>query len=191
MMKIDEVTGYAQRIDPRFGILMPWYTHGALDYLTDLSTRGELASKGVLEWGGGASTFWWSRAAAFVYTIEAHQEWAVWIVETAKARGFHNIVVERRWPDPLDTYLAVEAKTGQPQIVCIDGSERTACLEKALTLPRPLTIIVDNWQQDFVYIDERAEKLMEPHREHGRFFVQADHANHQGRPWQTAIWELP
>lgn len=186
MMSIDEVSGYGQRLDSRFGLIMPWYTHGALDALLAMS----FADKAVLEWGGGASTFWWSRVARKVHTIEAHKEWADWIAATATARGFDNVSVERRWPEPIDEYLAMPSGL-MPQVVCIDGSARTQCLEQALTLPRPLTVIFDNWQQDFVYIDERAEQMMEPYRACGRFYVQSDHTNHHGRPWQTAIWSLP
>ena len=183
MMKIDVVEGYGQRLDPRVRLIMPWYTYGALDVLA----ARDFSGKTVFEWGGGCSTFWWSQYAAKVYTVEAHQPWTDWIAKTAQERGFTNIFVERRWPEPLDAYLALPDGC-VPDIVCIDGSERTACLKKALTFPRPLTIIFDNWQQDLVYIDEEAEAMMAGYP--GQFFVQADHTDHQGKPWQTAIWDL-
>ncbi len=160
---------------------MPWYTHGALDFLA----ARDYSASSVFEWGGGCSTFWWSRMAKSVYTVEAHQEWADWIRKVADERGFLNISVERRWPEPLEKYLETPEA---PDVVIVDGSERTACVLAALKLPRPLTLIVDNWQQDDVYTDEVSERAMKPYA--GHFFVQHDHSNHRGRPWQTAIWEL-
>lgn len=179
----DKALDYAQKVDPNTGLVMPWYTHGALDDIQGM----DLEDKVVFEWGGGCSTFWWSRVCKRVYTTEAHQEWADWIGTVARSRGFDNVSVTRRWPDPLDEYLKMPDE--RVDIVCIDGSARTECLEKALTLPRPLTIIFDNWQQDGVYLDEKAEEMMS--RFSGRFYIQADHKDHQGRPWQTAIWLLP
>lgn len=176
---------YALRIDPRFGIIMPWYTHGMLDYIA----AKDFSNANVLEWGGGCSTFWWSRAAKKVFTIEAHQEWCDWINQTAHNLGFTNIHCERRWPEPNDKYVDVMAD--RYDVVCIDGSAREICLETALKMPRPLTIIFDNWQQDGVFMDANLEQVMEQYRQYGHFFIQADHTAHEGHPWQTAIWELP
>jgi len=176
---------YALRLDPRHGLVMPWYTHGALD---ELASR-DWSDKTVLEWGGGCSTLWWSRVAHRVYTVETSPVWVDWIKAGAEPRGFCNISVELRWPEPLDEYLKVPAGC-RPDAVCIDGSERTACLEVALALPRPLTIVFDNWQQDYVYVDEKAREMMAQYKLQGRLYVQLDHTNHEGRPWTTAIWDL-
>lgn len=183
-LEIDKVLPgqYALRIDPRYGVIMPWYTHGALD---DLAAR-DLSDKVVVEWGGGLSTFWWSRACRQVYTIEANQDWTEWIVCTAREKGFDNLSVRHIDPEGFETeYLKLPVK---PDIVCIDGSLRTECLEVALSLPRPLTIIFDNWMQDGIYFDVEMEKKMTVYP--GRFYIQADHKDHQGHPWQTAIWDL-
>ena len=185
-IRIDRVLPgqYALRIDPTCGIVMPWYTHGALDEIH----AWDLSDKTVLEWGGGCSTFWWAKKCRAVYTIEAHSEWCAWLERTAEEYGIRNIHVHRRWPDPVDRYVEMPAGCEAPDIVVIDGSLRTECLAKTLTLPRPITVIFDNWQQDYVFIDEAAEAMMAPYV--GQFFIQHDHADHQGKPWQTAIWRL-
>lgn len=182
--------GPGQRLDTRFGIIMPWYTHGALDDILTMDLEG----KTVFEWGGGCSTLWWSHAVGpkgCIYVTEAHQDWADWIRQQAAERGLTNVHVRRCWPDPLREYLRTPPQmclNPHIDIIIVDGSERTACLKEALTLPKPLVIIVDNWQQDGVYIDDEAVEMMKPYE--GKFYVQADHTDHQGRPWQTAIWRL-
>ena len=91
--------------------------------------------------------------------------------------------------EPAEEYVAVPEGC-HPSIVCIDGQWRTECLQLALTLPRPLRIVFDNWMQDFIYLDETARELMVPYEAVCEHHVQADHKEHEGRPWQTAIWSL-
>lgn len=179
----DAVTCEWQRLDPQLGIVQPWFTHPALDVVQSWN----LADKTVLEWGGGCSTVWWARRCKRVYTIEAHREWADAIAQWLSSRGIGNAEVHCRWPDPEEEYLRVPDDL-QPDIVVVDGSSRSACIRKALSLPRPLMLIVDNWQQDGVYIDEEMEREMSVYR--GRSYRQPGHVDHQGRPWKTAIWRL-
>ncbi len=173
-----------QRLDRKIGLVQPWYTHPALDVIQ----AQDLSDKTVLEWGGGCSTLWWAKRAKRVFTIEAHREWWEWITGQLAKRNINNAFVECRWPEPLEGYLAMP-EGYRFDIVCIDGSERTNCLKKALTLPKPLTIICDNWQQYGVYVDEEAEKFMAPHP--GVVFPQPGYqAQGGGNPWQTAIWHI-
>ncbi len=174
-----------QRRDRRTGEVQPWYTHPALDVIE----TWDLAGKVVLEWGGGYSTLWWASRAAHVFTIEGATEWG----DLIRAGGARNVTIIDKTPGGADIRTAPDAYARIPDgcaadIVVIDDNFRTACLKSALTLPRPFVLIVDNWQQDYVYRDAEAEALMAPIP--GRFFVQADHRDHEGRPWQTAIWEV-
>lgn len=175
-----------QRIDPSTGLVMPWYTHGALDEIA----TWDLAGKVALEWGGGASSIWWATKCARVYSVDSNPDWISRITSAATSRGITNLDLMYRSPVDADAYLAIPDGC-TPDIVCIDGSLRTECLRVALTLPRPISIIFDNWQQDGVFIDPDAEELMVEHRAVEQLFVQADHKAHDGRPWQTAIWKLP
>lgn len=185
-LRIDRVPegSYGLRLDPDLGILMPWLTGPALDEIA----QWDMADKVVLEWGGGVSTLWWSRRCREVYTIEAHADWCAWIRQTAAERGIGNVQVFERWPDPTEAYVALPVGC-RPDIAVVDGSLRTECLEAAVrTFPRPLTVICDNWQQSYVYIDPVAEAMMSDYA--GAFYLQSDHTDHDGRPWQTAIWRL-
>jgi hypothetical protein len=170
---------YGQRLDPVSGICQPWYTAGALDVIQEWDVKDKI----VLEWGGGMSTLWWASRVKHVFLVETNPKW----IKLAP-----NVTLREISPDrtDVDCYEAVPEGC-KPDIVIVDGSRRMECLKKALTLPRPLTIIFDNWQQDGVFIEPEAEALMEPFKQYGQFFVQADHKDHNGRPWQTAIWRLP
>lgn len=173
--------GQGQSIDPTSGEILPWYTPAALAEIQ----AWELASKVVLEWGGGASTLWWARRAREVFTIEANPAWADWL--RRRAGEAPNLTVEHR---PMD--LGADAFTRLPQgcwpdIVVIDGPRRVDCLRAALRFPRPLTVIADNWRHAGA-VNPEAERLMRPYL--GRSYPKLGASD--GRPpWQTAIWELP
>lgn len=165
-------------VDER-GLLMPWYTHSALEVIR----RWDITGKVVLEYGGGHSTKWWASRAKHVHTIEADRHW----YQTICGWGLANVEVHLRDANPAGRYAQVPDGC-RPDVVIIDGEHRLECLKATLALPRPLTLIFDNWQQDFVFVDATAEAMMQPYS--GRFYVQPDHRNHAGKPWQTAIWDL-
>lgn len=157
-----------QRRDPESGLIQPWFTHPALDEIQ----TWDLTHKDVLEWGGGHSTLWWASRCAFVATFENKPEWAEWI----RSHRLANVMVkDQSWEEAARDPFSGERFL--PDIVVIDGVARLECLKAALTLPRPLTIIFDNWQQDFVFISPEAEALMEPFREYGKLYVQPGHTN--------------
>ena len=183
-----------QWVDPSCNLVFPWYTRGALD---EISTW-DLSEKRVLEYGGGASTLWWERKARRVVTIETNSDYlkaidheimgdhGVWndrlsLIHAPVNEGDQKMIHE--YVDAADRYHE------KYDIVVVDGILRYECMQKALTLPRPLTLIVDNWQQDYVFICPAAEELMKDYK--GTFYIQPDHTNHEGHPWTTAIWHLP
>lgn len=181
------ITSEWQKIDPDNGLVMPWYTHPALDEIKNW----HLKDKTVLEYGAGASTIWWGDKCKSVFSIEANKEWFEKVGEAVKAsNGF--IALEYRDCNEgdqtkIDFYTQIPDWI-EPDIVVVDGILRYECILKALTLPRPLTLIVDNWQQDYVFICPAAEEVMKDYA--GQLFIQPDHKNHEGRPWTTAIWHL-
>lgn len=172
-----------QRLDPTTGLIQPWFTHAALDEIQEWSLEDQV----VLEWGGGASTLWWGRRCRQVFTVELRAEWCAWIAAQAEAVGIGNLTVLHR-PPTVSVQAYVRIPEGcAPDIVAIDGTQRLACLAKALTLPRPLTVICDNWQQDDSFISPEAEILMRPFL--GVSYPDI-HPAHEKHPWQTAIWQL-
>lgn len=173
-----------QKIDPGNGLVFPWLTHPALNEIC----TWELKDKKVLEYGAGLSTLWWADKCKEVYSIEANEEWYIKI----NANKPSNVGISYRPCNEGDQtkinfYTSIPSDY-IPDIVVVDGILRYECILKALTLRRPLTLIVDNWQQDYIFICPAAEEALKDFA--GQYFVQPDHKNHEGRPLTTAIWHL-
>lgn len=178
-----EILEGGRRVDAITGETQPWYTHAALDEIQ----QWDLGDKVVLEWGGGHSSLWWARRCRQVFTIEDKTDWSDWISAQASARGIGNLSVLHRPSNlPADEFTRIPDGCA-PDIVVIDGVKRIECLAKALTLPRPLSVIFDNWRKGDPSLWYGAEALMGPYL--GVSYAQHEtYVGHQ--PWQTAIWHL-
>ena len=178
-----EILEGGRRADPITGETQPWYTHAALDEVQ----RWELAGRTVLEWGGGSSSLWWAGRCGQVFTIDDDAEWCAWIRAQAASRGLTNLrVIHRPSNLPADEFTRVPDGCA-PDIVVIDGARRIECLARAVTLPRPLAVIFDNWRKGEPSVWHGGEALMAPYR--GVSYAQHDaYVGHE--PWQTAIWRL-
>ncbi len=176
-----------QRFDPTNNLVEPWLVHGALDVIK----TWDLTDKLVLEWGSGLSTIWWGDKCKEVISIEADIKWFAKMEPEIFNRKGNIQLIYRNCNEgdqtKIDFYTEVPAWF-QPNIVVVDGILRYECILKALTLQRPLTLIIDNWQQDYVFICPAAEKALEDFK--GELYVQKDHEDHEGRPWTTAIFEI-
>lgn len=178
-----------QIFDQTNNLVFPWLTHPALDVIKGW----DLTNKLVLEWGSGLSTLWWAEKCNYVYSIEAEPNWFAKVVELKNEHGLqgkaeiHYRNVHEGDQTKIDFYTEVPAWY-EPNIVVVDGILRYECILKALTLPRPLILIIDNWQQDYVFICQAAEKALEGFT--GNVYIQPDHTNHEGRPWATAIFNI-
>lgn len=174
-----------QQIDPTNNLCMPWFTHPFLEVLK----TWDLKDKVVLEYGGGKSTIWWANKAKEVFTIETNKDWIDNIIsnlqEGTDVTIFHRPVNEG---DQTKVDFYTDLPDGCfPDIVVIDGVLRHECLLKALTLPRPLIVIHDNWQQDG-FVCPASEGVMKPYETHN--FIQENHTDNNGRKWATAYWNL-
>lgn len=176
-----------QKLDDS-GVCYPWFTHPFLDVLEEW----ELRDKVILEFGGGKSTKWWASRAKEVWTIETSENWiseiksALNVVEYSRVKLFHRQVNEG---DQTKVDYYTELPQGcKPDIVVIDGVLRHECLLKALTLPRPIIIIHDNWQQDG-FVCPSSEEVMKPFDIHN--FIQENHTDNNGKKWATAYWNIP
>lgn len=178
-----------QIFDPTNNLVLPWLTHPALEVIKSW----DLSDKRVLEWGSGLSTLWWADKCKYVYSIEADFKWFNDVVRLKNEKGFEDKAqliyknVHEGDQTKIEFYTDVP-EWYQPNIVIVDGILRYECILKALTLPRPLTLIVDNWQQDYVFICPAAEEALKGFT--GNVYVQPDHTNHEGRPWATAIFNI-
>lgn len=172
----------------------PWFTKPSLREISTWDIQG----KTVVEYGGGNSSLWWASKGANIITVERSEAWYEQIKrEYSKYPNKYPtaqiIYVNACEGVQTDLPFYVEAPFlvggfNRPDILVVDDIFRFECIEKALTLPRPMILIVDNWDQDYVFKCPAAVKLMEQYE--GKFFVQPDHTNHEGSPWTTAIWEL-
>lgn len=181
-----------QRIDPENGLVEPWLTWPFMEWVKTI----DLSDKVILEFGAGRSTAWWRKKAKWVDSIDASSEWVAQAENDCAAAGLVNgKIFYDNIPDGLATqylqkYISLIPEK-QYDVVVVDGIYRTEMLQWALDhfKGRGGLLIADNWQQDFVWISPPAEELMNPYKLNR--FVQPNHTNHEGRPWNTVYWEIP
>lgn len=176
------------------GLVYPWWTHPFLEVLE----TWDLSNKTWLEFGGGRSTAWLRSKCKWVDTIEANMQWATQAREDCRAANLNNGKVYNQLYDLPDgvqnrkkEYFDLIPNDTKYDIISVDGIWRYECLQFALNnfSGRGGVLIADNWQQDFVWRSEPAERLMSPYKIN-RFF-QPGHTNHEGNPWNTVYWEIP
>jgi len=190
---------FGQRYDEELGILEPWYTNPAMDRIKQM----DLSDKVVVEWGGGASTIWWRSKSKLVFTIDHNLEWCNWIEEQLMLKnligldgnGNQNIVGEVKYvnthegdnSENRDKYVQhVFGLT--PDICIVDGIHRYECAEYAVKVLKPEILIIDNHQQDYVFMCPSLDILLEGVKMER--FIQPNHTDHSGNPWATAIFYL-
>jgi hypothetical protein len=179
---------FGQRIDTQLGIVEPWYTNPAMDRIKQM----DLSDKIIMEWGGGASTIWWGMKAKEVYTVDHNPDWVVRIVDMFTTNKLKNVTVtyvethEGDQSNSRDEY--VKGYSVKPDICIVDGVHRYECAEYAVTHFNPSLLIIDNHQQDYVFMCPALDKLL-----YGvpmERFIQPDHTDHEGNPWATALFYL-
>lgn len=178
---------FGQRIDPENGLVESWFTHGALDEIKKMDLRGSV----ILQFGSGLGDAWLAKRCHKLICIERNE---YWLNKSQEAVGLNGITNTQYIFRPCnegsgreDFYTEIPEGV-KPDVVIVDDAYRYECILKALTLPRPLILIVDNWQQDFVFMCPAAEEAMKEFK--GKIFVQENHTDHEGHPWKTSIWEL-
>jgi predicted O-methyltransferase YrrM len=178
---------FGQKIDEELGILYPWYTHGALDVISKM----DLSDKTVLEYGGGASTLWWCKKARFVYTVDHNTDWRTTISSLLSEYGVEQKSAlkyvsthEGDQTENRDAYVK-PFQDMKPDIVIVDGVHRYECAEYAVKVLEPSILIIDNWQQDYVFMCPSAETLLKDIKK--EIYPQLDHADHNGNCWKTLI----
>lgn len=175
------------QIRDKYDIVYPWWTHPFLEVLE----TWDLKDKNWLEFGGGHSTIWLRSRCKWVDTIETDQKWIGDILTVCDAYKrdngaiFHptNAAVEGK--ELGAEYLSYVPQDKIYDIISVDGIYRTETLEWAVEYGRRhgVTIVIDNLDQDYVWISPRAMKAIEPYEVHT--FVQPNHTNHEGKPWNT------
>jgi len=181
-----------QRIDLENGLIEPWLTWPFMDKIK----TWDLSQKVMLETGGGRSTSWWRRKCKWVDTIEANPEWA----KQAELDCINNRTINGRIfcsdiPDGTEQgmkdYFNLFPNDRDYDIVVVDGIYRVECIEWAINhfKDREGILIIDNLDQDFVFISPKAMELIAPYK--GEVFIQPGHINHEGKPWNTRYHIIP
>jgi len=180
---------FGQRIDPELGILEPWYTNPAMDRIKELPIHKQVDV--VLEWGGGSSTIWWAHKVKQVYAVDHSVEWTFMV--TDELNKLSNGVIkyvqthEGDQSEKRDEY--VKCFEGiKPTICIVDGIHRYECTEYAVKVFRPKILIIDNHQQDYIFMCPALDDLLKGVKMER--FIQPDHTDHSGNPWATAIFYL-
>jgi hypothetical protein len=180
-----------QVLDKKTGYVYPWLTHPFLELLDTWNLKDIT----ILETGGGRSTHWWRNRCRWVDTIEANEEWGKQIEKDCQQYGLNNgnlfcKTIPEGTPDGMLEYFSLIPKDTQYEIIVVDGIYRTEMVEWAIDhfKGRGGILIADNWQQDFVWISPKAEELLIHYDIHR--FVQPNHTNHEGKPWNTCYWVI-
>lgn len=180
-----------QRYSPK-GLVQCWWTHPFLDVMEEW----DLSDKTMLETGSGLGTAWLRSKCKWVDSIEADERWADIARQVCdETRYYNGQVISKQLPDGVQErkqeYFDLFPKDKQYDIISVDGIWRYECLQWALEhfKGRGGIIIADNFGQDFVWISPAAEELMNPYEAH--IYIQPNHTNHEGRPWNTRYWVIP
>lgn len=177
---------------PKNNMVMAWWTWPILELIETMDWK----DKAMLETGSGRGTAWLRERCKWVDSIEADLEWAAQVNKDCDEYGLHNgRVFAAQLPDGVQErkqeYFDLMPNDKQYDIISVDGIWRYEMLLWAIDhfKGRGGLLIADNWQQDFVWHSPAAIYLMEPY-EIKRFY-QPGHINHEGNPWNTAMWEIP
>jgi hypothetical protein len=153
-----------------------------------------LWDKVIMEWGGGASSIWWALKSRKVYSVDHNEEW------------FNDTLIKLQEKIPNTSYCVDFVPTFEgdqselrdkyvkcypnlkPNICIVDGVHRYECAEYAVKVLKPEILIVDNHQQDYVFICPALDELLKGVKMER--YIQPNHTEHEGRPWATAIFYL-
>jgi len=179
-----------QKIDPSNGLVYCWFTHPCLEAIS----KWDWSNLTVLEYGSGDSTAWLENKCKKLTSVESNPEWFATVKSRIKdPKKVNYILAEVNEGDQVNGYKYIDApdtfKGINYDVVIVDGIMRYECIEKALTIKRPLKLIVDNWQQAFVFMCPKAIELLKDFEQ--EICEQADHTDNDGiNKWKTAIFHI-
>jgi hypothetical protein len=179
------------RVSSETGLVECWWTHPFLDVLN----TWDLKDKTWLEMGCGWGTATLRHKCKFVDSVESNSKWAMDVDLYCKSNGLFNGMLHIREladgiPELKDKYLEM-IPDKQFDYISIDGLYRVECIEWAIDhfKGRGGIIVIDNLNQDYVFISPKAMELIAPYEEH--VFIQSEHTNHEGLPWNTRYIKIP
>jgi len=173
---------FGQKIDPENGLIMPWLTHRALDALSNM----DLSDKIVWMWGAGMGDKWLAQRCAELHVVERNTDWLLKVANNTMQNQHYYHRPCNEGSGAQDMYCDVPINL-HPDVFIVDDAYRYECILKVIE-HKPCMLIVDNWQQDYVFMCPAAEDALKGFK--GTVFTQEDHLDHEGNPWKTGIWEI-
>lgn len=175
---------FGQKIDDN-GLVMPWFTHGSLDEIKSW----DLSEKIVVMFGAGMGDIYLSKKCKELHVIERNDEWVIQCTKNKFHYNAENIYYYHRPCNDCsgnqDFYCQIPDGV-IPDIIINDDAYRYEVIEMALTMPRPLTLITDNWMQSYVFMCPAGVELLKDFEAH--IHEQSDHTDNDGvNKWKTAI----
>ncbi len=118
----------------------PWI---AMSAIAELDKSLSKQSR-VLEFGSGMSTIWFAKRAGMICSVEDYRPWYEKVKIHLEARGLGN--VKYRLAENAQEYCSFGAdEEAGFDLILVDGSHRSACVDKSRNLLRPGGILyLDN-----------------------------------------------
>jgi len=116
------------------GESLPWMNYTVIGLIEERLP----ATARVLEYGSGASTFWWSKRSALVISVESDPYW----YERCRNSLPSNVNLRLASPDESYPNLAEEDRSKSFDVVIIDGHFRVECAHYILPYMSSSAIIV-------------------------------------------------
>lgn len=179
-----------QKIDEENGLVMPWLTHPFLDWLK----QQDWSDKNVIMFGAGLGDAWLAKRCKHLTVVERNDEWLIKAAEYSGQHGTFIHYIHRPCNDSsgMQDYYLEMPDDRVYDVIINDDAYRTELCQVAIDYLKKHNggiLVADNWQQDYVWISPIAEELMKPYKLN--IFVQSNHTDHEGRPWNTVYWEIP
>lgn len=199
------VTEAELRANPR-----PWMTDGSIEFIE----KNLRPTDRVIEFGGGWSTLWWTRRAAWTLTVEADYSWAAKLLHEMAAHpdlmtrwalrfvacewsnvytqpkrywSKHGSLLTKEIAERMeDAYMHFDF---EPNVVVIDGSARgrntIVADEYIKRTPSVRMIVVDNMEWLHRYTAGRFDDFTQ--YDFHEYDIEKIPA-HQNGKWNTAVW---
>ena len=179
-----------QIVDKENDLVMPWFTHSSLQAIKGI----DLSDKIVVQLGAGLGDAWLASRCKHLYCVERSHDWLIRANTYATNRNIFNL-----------TYIYVPINDGSDldkeyigtipeefDVLINDDAYRSEVCQFAVDYftkkENGGIFIVDNWQQDFVWLSPRSEELLLPF-EH-TIYPQPDHSQNEIERWKTAIFYI-
>jgi len=173
---------FGQRIDETNGLIECWFTHGALDWIK----QQDWSDKVVWMFGAGLGDVWLSKRCKELHVVERDREWVNKCHEQKIINDVQNLTYHHRPCNDCsgmdEMYCEIPIHV---DVVINDDAYRYEVIVKALTLPKPLILVTDNWMQDYVFLCPKGEELLKDFEQ--VIYPCTTHTNHEGNCWKTAI----